>query len=105
MAWAKTSSHERGYGAAWRKLRLLVLRRDNGLCIPCNKVGKLTPAVAVDHIISRANGKKMGLHPSHMEQMDNLQSICQVCHDIKSAAEEGRTLEPLKVTGADGWKV
>ena len=42
--WPTESRHKRGYGAEWDKLRLLVLRRDNGLCkcSHCASEGRVT---------------------------------------------------------------
>ena len=70
---------ERGYGAAWDRLRLVILRRDMGLCQPCRVKGRATAAAAVDHIKPKAQGGT--------DEPDNLQAICDDCHRIKSAAE------------------
>ena len=50
------SSAERGYGAAWRKLRTQVLARDGGLCRLCLANGRVTAAAHVDHIVPRSVG-------------------------------------------------
>lgn len=70
---------ERGYGAAWDRLRLAILRRDMGLCQPCKARGRATAATAVDHIKPKAQGGT--------DEPENLQSICDDCHRAKSAAE------------------
>ncbi|MGE0583468.1 MAG: HNH endonuclease [Steroidobacteraceae bacterium] len=70
---------ERGYGAAWRKLRALVLARDQGLCQACLKTGRTTPATQVDHIRPKATGGT--------DEPSNLQSLCRPCHDEKSRRE------------------
>lgn len=104
MAWAKTSSHERGYGASWVKLRRVALARDCGLCVPCKKEGRLTPATEVDHVISKANGKRKGMADAAIESLNNLQSICKECHTAKTQVEEGRSEpKPKKTVGSDGW--
>ncbi len=76
------SRHERGYGTAWDKLRLVILARDNGLCVPCNTAGRLTPASQVDHIIPKAEGGT--------DDESNLQSVCVACHRAKTDREKLR---------------
>ena len=70
---------ERGYGAAWDRLRLVILRRDCYLCQPCKAKDRATAATAVDHIKPKAQGGT--------DDPENLQSICDDCHRAKSAAE------------------
>ena len=94
MSWHKTSSHSRGYGAEWRKLRLLALARDFELCQMCKRAGVVTAATDVHHVVSRADCKLRGL-PS--ERLDNLESLCSPCHERETNGE------PRKVTGNDGW--
>ena len=95
MAWHMTSSTERGYGAAWRRLRRLALARDLGLCASCLRQGRTIAAVCVDHIRPRAQDGS--------DDLDNLQSLCGPCHDAKSTLEDGRRVRP--VIGLDGWPV
>lgn len=76
------SRHERGYGAAWVKLRKAVLNRDKRLCVPCSDRGVYTVATAVDHIIPKSEGGT--------DDMNNLQSICKDCHSEKTAQEARR---------------
>lgn len=73
------STTERGYGHAWRKLREVVLKRDNYLCVQCGKDGRLAEATDVDHILNKAKGGT--------DSIDNLQSLCDSCHKIKTANE------------------
>lgn len=73
------SRQQRGYGAAWDKLRVRILRRDSGLCRPCLAVGRVTVATAVDHVVPRSRGGS--------DDESNLQSICNDCHRIKTQAE------------------
>ena len=100
MSWPTTSANSRGYGYAWQQLRKRALERDHGLCQPCKKAHRVTEADAVDHIVSKAECKRLG---QRSEYLDNLQSICNDCHDIKTAKEQGRTLEKKAVIGEDGW--
>jgi len=84
VGWFKTSegsSHERGYGPKWRKVRAAILRRDNWLCQPCLRQGHNTHASEVDHIISKADGG--------VDDPLNLQAICAACHKAKTASERG----------------
>lgn len=67
------SRHERGYDWRWEKLRPVALARDLGLCCQCGR-----PAELVDHIVPiRDGGERLDLN--------NLQSLCRACHDIKTA--------------------
>jgi 5-methylcytosine-specific restriction protein A len=100
VSWSKESSTSRGYDYAWQKLRLAVLERDFYLCQPCKKVGRITEAKQVDHIINKAECKKRGLNTDFL---DNLQSICVDCHKLKTQKESGKFGEPKPVIGADGW--
>ena len=80
MAWKHESSrHERGYDSKWVKLRLRILRRDDGLCTPCRIKGRDTAATQVDHIIPKSQ--------DGTDDWDNLQSICDACHKDKTAQE------------------
>jgi len=71
--------HQRGYGREWERRRKVVLNRDSYLCQPCEKQDKVSPANTVDHIVSKDNGGT--------DDYDNLQSICDACHAIKTAQE------------------
>jgi len=75
----RRSRHERGYGAAWDKLRRRVLIRDKHLCQPCLRLQRVTPAREVDHITPKAQGGT--------DDESNLQSICPTCHAEKSSTE------------------
>jgi 5-methylcytosine-specific restriction protein A len=72
---------QRGYGWPWQQQRERILKRDEYLCQPCFKAGRLTLARDVDHIVSKANGGD--------DEDTNLQSICLPCHKAKTAAEKG----------------
>jgi len=75
----RASASERGYGNAWMKLRNLVMQRDCGLCQPCLKAGRVTPARQVDHIVSKSEGGT--------DDEANLQAICLECHKAKTGRE------------------
>ncbi|WP_334051006.1 HNH endonuclease [Burkholderia cepacia] len=74
--------HARGYGSAWERIRMRILRRDTGLCQPCLQTSRVTPATAVDHVISKARGGT--------DHDENLQAICRDCHAAKTARERLR---------------
>ena len=48
---------------------------------------RITLAVAVDHIVSRADAKRQGWSEAQTEADENLQAICKCCHDAKTALE------------------
>jgi 5-methylcytosine-specific restriction protein A len=95
-AWAHQGSrHERGYGSAWVRLRAIILDRDLHLCQPCRRLGRVTPATQVDHIKPKANGGT--------DDSDNLQAICEPCHDAKTEADKGRPM--ARKVGLDGYPI
>ena len=66
----------------WRKARLVYLRQ-NPICVYCQQDNKLTPATVVDHIKPHKGNKRL-FWDSH-----NWQALCKVCHDTKTATEDG----------------
>lgn len=101
MAWSTTSRHERGYDSRWNRTRIFILNRDNHLCQPCLREGRVHVATEVDHRIPKWKGGT--------DDADNLQAINATCHREKTkheAAEaQGRTYKPKPTIGADGWPV
>lgn len=69
-------------GRPWRRKRERILKRDHGLCQPCQRNDTFTLATQVDHVIPKADGGT--------DDDSNLQSICGPCHDAKSKAEAKR---------------
>jgi 5-methylcytosine-specific restriction enzyme A len=65
---------QRGYTAAWDKVRLIKLKI-NPLCERCAGLSILTPAKIVHHIISLKSGGSLC-------NMSNLMSLCVKCHDV-----------------------
>ncbi len=65
---------------AWRKLRLVQLERQP-LCEECLRHGRHTPAQMVDHITPINKG-------GAPFDLDNLQSLCNMCHCRKSAVDK-----------------
>ncbi len=75
------SSAARGYDRRWRKLRAQVLAGEP-LCRECGKIGRVTAATDVDHIVARRRGGT--------DDRSNLQPLCGLCHAAKTAREDGR---------------
>ena len=73
---------QRGYGAEWQRTRQRILVRDNGMCCPCMREGRVQQAQQVDHIVNKAEGGS--------DDDANLQSICVPCHRAKSDEEARR---------------
>jgi len=72
----------RGYGWAWQKLRLAVLKRDNYLCQIALGEGLVISATEVDHIVPKAEGGT--------DDMDNLQAVSHDRHRAKTKLEAAR---------------
>ena len=68
------SSAAQGYGAAWRKLRGVVLR-EQPICRAC----QMAPASEVDHVLPKRDGGT--------DDRGNLQGLCKPCHSSKTARE------------------
>ena len=64
----------------WRRLRLIKLNK-NPLCEKCSTIRRPIPATEVDHIIPVRIDINKGF------DMDNLQSLCKICHSIKSGKD------------------
>lgn len=72
------SSAARGYGHKWRKLRLMVIRRDP-LCADPFAIGCLAVSRHADHIIPKRSGGE--------DILENLQGLCDSCHSRKTLLE------------------
>jgi len=105
--WPTTSRHERGYGAAWVKLREIVLERDGRLCqcTHCKAEGRTTIATHVDHVISKAKAKALGWSEAQIDDPSNLQAINADCHERKGIEEYGGKAKPKRPIGIDGFPV
>lgn len=69
-------------GRPWRRKREAVLKRDKYLCQPCDREGRLTVATQVDHVVPEFEGGT--------DDEQNLQGICDDCHEAKTQAEARR---------------
>ena len=68
------------HSAEWKKVRDLQLMQ-HPICQECERLGRVTPATVVDHI--NEGGDRL--------DQRNLQSLCETCHNRKSA-REGRAV-------------
>ena len=72
------SASERGYDAAWHKLREIKVKQ-NPLCEDCEQDGLTVIVNEVDHIIP-ISGRD---DPLRLD-MENLRSMCKTCHTRKT---------------------
>ena len=63
------------YDRRWRKIREIFLMA-HPLCDECRRVGRLTPATEVHHIIAVQDGGS--------DADENLQALCKPCHSKKT---------------------
>jgi len=73
------SAHQRGYTRKWQKVRLHKLSK-NPLCEHCENKGITQHAQEVDHIKPISEG-------GDTLDLNNLQSLCRACHNIKTQAD------------------
>ncbi len=71
----------------WRRIRLERLRLDNGLCVFCK-----SPAEDVHHVTYERCGN---------EHLDDLRSLCRICHDACTQLEYGRDLREHRIDPSD----
>ncbi|MFN3600519.1 MAG: HNH endonuclease [Dietzia sp.] len=98
-AWA--SNHRTRTRGVPRALAARIMHRDDHLC---QIVGPTCAgdATAVDHIVPEAEGGT--------DDPDNLQAVCQPCHDLKTRAEAQRGRQrygrrrPPPAHPADRWR-
>lgn len=76
VRYAGVSDSRRMRGRAWMAMRNQVFTRDYMTCRAC---GRITDKPQCDHIIPLWNGGA--------DAMSNLQTLCDQCHDAKTATE------------------
>ena len=77
--YGRPEENKKRYGYRWRRIRTLFLAA-HPLCEMCRKVGRLTEATEVHHILPLAHG---GAHDE-----ENLMALCKACHS-RISAESG----------------
>jgi 5-methylcytosine-specific restriction protein A len=81
---ARPSAHKRGYTRRWAAYSKDRLRRFAVCADPYKRHGvRIVPAVLTDHV--RAHKGDMEL----FWDTENHQSLCEECHDVKTATEDG----------------
>lgn len=90
------SSTERGYNYRWQQESKTFLKL-HPLCVFCEALGRVEPAVLVDHI--KPHRGDMAL----FWDVTNWQGLCAHCHSSTKQAMEHAENRPL--IGLDGWPV
>lgn len=67
--------------ARWKRLRRAKLSRQP-LCEHCQLIEETTTARVVDHLVAISNGG------SPFPSLDELQSLCQICHNRKTGSDK-----------------
>ena len=70
------------YTYKWQQARVVYLR-EHPLCVHCKAIGHLKAAICVDHIKPH-RGDEVAFWDEK-----NWQPLCKVCHDTKTATEDG----------------
>lgn len=70
---------QRGYTRRWKEKIRKPFLDANPLCVECSKGGRITEATVVDHIVPHRGD------PVKFNDISNLQSLCQTCHNRKTA--------------------
>lgn len=78
---SKETAAQRGYGYKWQKSRLEFLKV-HPLCVYCDRIGIVTVANVVDHIIPHKGDQKL------FWDRKNWQALCTNCHNTTKAREE-----------------
>lgn len=77
----RPNANSRGYTWSWSKASKAFLAQ-HPLCADCLRVGLVTAAAAVDHIIPHRGDKKL------FWRRDNWQALCAPCHSAKTGRGE-----------------
>ncbi|QDC05039.1 HNH endonuclease [Pseudomonas sp. SWI7] len=75
------TSSQRGYNYKWQKARERYLL-EKPLCVYCDRLGRVTAASVVDHVIAHRGDMTLFWDQS------NWQPLCKPCHDSVKQAEE-----------------
>jgi 5-methylcytosine-specific restriction protein A len=87
----KRSRQERGYGAAWDRIRPVILKRDGYRCRceDCTRTDTLKPATHVDHVLSKAAWLRKFGTLDGVDAPSNLRAMNADCHKRKTMLEVG----------------
>lgn len=88
------TSHQRGYGARWRRYRVAYLAR-NPLCKMHGEKGELKEATVVDH-----KTPVSGPDDPLFWDESNHQSLCRDCHQYKTRVIDKKGFGAVKQKGA-----
>jgi len=77
----RPNANQRGYTYRWHKVSRLYLK-EHPLCVICQKEGRVTEAIIVDHITPHKGNQELFWNDS------NWQPLCKSCHDKKTATEK-----------------
>jgi 5-methylcytosine-specific restriction enzyme A len=86
----------------WRK-ESAEFKRDNPVCVFCQRQGKASPVQVVDHIKPHKGDEDL------FWDQDNWQPLCKHCHDVLKQTKERRGLMPghgldgLPIDGDHPW--
>ncbi len=75
------TARERGYDTSWDRVRAAFLL-GKPLCVGCKAEGRVVVAQDLDHIIPFA-----GINDPLRLDVSNLQGLCRVCHNRKTAMQ------------------
>jgi 5-methylcytosine-specific restriction protein A len=78
----RTITVTRQRGRPWMRKRESILQRDFGICQECKRIGRLSIAHPVDHIVP--------LHLGGSDDDSNLESLCIKCHEAKNKREHAQ---------------
>jgi 5-methylcytosine-specific restriction protein A len=76
------SAAQRGYGRDWQRYRVSFLA-EHPWCVECLKQGIHTVATIVDHVKPHKGDMVL------FWDVNNHQSLCEHCHNVKTAKEDG----------------
>ncbi|MBM0211863.1 HNH endonuclease [Pseudomonas syringae group genomosp. 3] len=76
------TASQRGYNSRWQKARKGYFAR-HPLCVHCERVGRVTVATDLDHIIPHRGDQTL------FWARTNWQGLCHSCHSAKTATEDG----------------
>ena len=96
------TAHKRGYGHGWRQARAVFLV-EHPMCAYCDRMGRVTAATVVDHIIPHKGNADL------FWDRDNWQALCKPCHDsVKAQEERGKVIgcdaSGLPVAASHHWQ-